>query len=55
MIVLKCKMCGGALAPEEGASTVRCEYCESVQTQGLLIKRRERKCIRFWSPRKKRK
>ncbi|MBE6713543.1 MAG: TIR domain-containing protein [Ruminococcaceae bacterium] len=32
MIVLKCKMCGGALAPEEGASTVRCEYCESVQT-----------------------
>ncbi len=32
MIVLKCKMCGGNLHMEEGASTTECEYCGCVQT-----------------------
>lgn len=32
MIVLKCKMCGGNLHMEEGASTTECEYCGCMQT-----------------------
>ena len=32
MVVLKCKMCGGALNFEEGASICECEYCGSKQT-----------------------
>ena len=32
MAVLKCKMCGGELAFEEGATVCECEYCGSKQT-----------------------
>ena len=32
MAVLKCKMCGGDLNPEAGASVCECEYCGSRQT-----------------------
>ena len=32
MAVLKCKMCGGELTVEEGASVAVCEYCGSKQT-----------------------
>ena len=32
MSVLKCKMCGGELTVEEGASVAVCEYCGSKQT-----------------------
>ncbi len=32
MIAFKCKMCGGALRPIEGASTCECEFCGITQT-----------------------
>lgn len=32
MAIIKCKMCGGDLHPEENATTCECEYCGSVQT-----------------------
>lgn len=32
MVVIKCKMCGGDLAPVEGQSVAECEYCGSRQT-----------------------
>ena len=32
MAVLKCKMCGGELSFEEGASVCECEYCGCKQT-----------------------
>lgn len=32
MAVLKCKMCGGELSFEEGATVCECEYCGSKQT-----------------------
>ncbi len=32
MAVLKCKMCGASLEAVEGQQTVRCAYCDSVQT-----------------------
>ena len=32
MIVLKCKMCGGALDIQDGATVCECEYCGSKQT-----------------------
>lgn len=32
MAVLKCKMCGGDLSIADGATTVECEYCGSLQT-----------------------
>ena len=32
MAILKCKMCGGDLNLQEGATTAECEYCGSVQT-----------------------
>ncbi|MGN0488404.1 MAG: hypothetical protein ACI4HO_03980 [Ruminococcus sp.] len=32
MAVLKCKMCGGNLTLNEGATVVECEYCGTAQT-----------------------
>lgn len=32
MVVLKCKMCGGALHAEQGMDIIECKYCGSVQT-----------------------
>lgn len=32
MAVLKCKMCGAPLEVTEGQQTVKCQYCDSVQT-----------------------
>ncbi len=32
MAILKCKMCGGDLHFEEGASTCECEYCGNINT-----------------------
>ena len=32
MAVIKCKMCGGALEIQAGASIVECEYCGTKQT-----------------------
>ncbi|MBE6730402.1 MAG: TIR domain-containing protein [Ruminococcaceae bacterium] len=32
MAILKCKMCGGDLNVNEGATTAECEYCGSLQT-----------------------
>ena len=31
-MVIKCKMCGGDLHPEEGNTTCECEFCGTVQT-----------------------
>ena len=32
MAILKCKMCGGTLEVQEGATVCECEYCGSKQT-----------------------
>ena len=32
MVILKCKMCGGDLHPDENASTCECEFCGTLQT-----------------------
>ena len=32
MALLKCKMCGGNLAPEENSTVCTCEYCGTKQT-----------------------
>ena len=32
MAVLKCKMCGGELRFEKGATVCECEYCGSINT-----------------------
>lgn len=32
MAILKCKMCGGALAPAPNSTIAECEYCGSLQT-----------------------
>lgn len=32
MAILKCKMCGGDLGVDNGASIVECEYCDTQQT-----------------------
>ena len=32
MAILKCKMCGGALAPAPDSTIAECEYCGSIQT-----------------------
>ena len=32
MAVIKCKMCGGDLVTEPGATVAECEYCGSRQT-----------------------
>lgn len=32
MAIIKCKMCGGELALQQGSSVAECEYCGSVQT-----------------------
>ncbi|MCR5296146.1 MAG: hypothetical protein K6E17_01940, partial [Clostridiales bacterium] len=31
-MIIKCKMCGGDLQPEDGATTCTCEFCGTLQT-----------------------
>ena len=45
MAIIKCKMCGGDLNLNEGASTAECEFCGSVQTIPNLDD--EKKLIQF--------
>ena len=45
MAIIKCKMCGGDLNLNEGASTAECEFCGSVQTVPNLDD--EKKLIQF--------